>query len=167
MHLKQGGVSVAPHCERSQTPSGPAGSWHWTPDSVHVSGGPPDDKPESQAINPSSDPSRAAQRIMAREPGDVHRTRTWSIAMGSGFTRFTASRRPTDRRSAASSRADRTRPADAVCRRAAAEVNRVAPPGGCSPSSLRWSETGRAGGRRRPRTQIRSRLLVRRRRGNA
>jgi len=61
VHWKQGGVSLAPHCERSQTPSGPAGSWHCTPNSVHVSCGPPDDRPESQAIKPSSAPSTTAR----------------------------------------------------------------------------------------------------------
>ena len=89
--MKQGGVSPAPQCERSQTPSGPAESWHWTPDSAHVSGGPPGEKAESQAINPTSDPSRATQRMMDGEPGDVHRTRAWSITMGSSFPPFTAS----------------------------------------------------------------------------
>jgi hypothetical protein len=65
--LKHGCVSLASQNERSQTPSGPAESWHCTPDSVHVSAGPPDSMLESQATDASSDPSRTARRIMGCE----------------------------------------------------------------------------------------------------
>ena len=101
MHRKQGGVSEAPHWERSQTPSGPAGSWHCTPDSVQVSGGVPCNEPKSQATKPSNDPSRAAQRSMFREPETGLCVWGLMITSREGLTRCAPSCRPTDRASVA------------------------------------------------------------------
>ncbi len=42
MHLKHGEISEAGQGERSQTPSGPSGSTHCTPDSRHFVAGPSD-----------------------------------------------------------------------------------------------------------------------------
>ena len=40
MHSKQGEATPDGHGERSQTPRGPLGSWHWEPASVQTLEGP-------------------------------------------------------------------------------------------------------------------------------
>ena len=65
VHWKHGGVSLDAHIERSQTPSGPAGSWHWTPDSWQLVVERRVDEPGSQATAASTETSSAAKCIMA------------------------------------------------------------------------------------------------------
>jgi hypothetical protein len=50
VHWKHGGAEPGAQGERSQTPSGPSGSWHCTPGSTQVAGGGDESEPESQAI---------------------------------------------------------------------------------------------------------------------
>ncbi len=99
--MKQGGVSRPSHGERSQTPSGPAGSSHCTPDSVHVSRGPLDEMLESQATNARSDPNRTARRIMDCGLGDEQCVRTGTAGLRFNFTWYSTRCRPTDRASVA------------------------------------------------------------------
>ncbi len=89
VHWKQGGVSPGSQCERSQTPSGPVGSWHCTPDSLQVAVGPAVNEPQSQATATRTDPSRAATRSIDRGESASLGTRTWRRGSRGEWTRFT------------------------------------------------------------------------------
>ena len=94
--MKHGDVSLAPHCVRSQTPSGPLASWHWRPDSMQIVGRPGLLEIESQPVDASMNPSRSAEDIVVvrtcdRPPQRRLKARSSLVGSGSEVSGFTLS----------------------------------------------------------------------------